>query len=83
MNELTERLVEIAEQAGFFTFGDSAYVKDEQGSIHLVDPELIKYTELIIEECVDIAKHHIMNITTYDDANFVEEQIRKHFGVEE
>ena len=50
-----------------------------------------KFAELIIKECADIAKHHVMNISTYadaefvrtDSAEFVEEQIQKHFGVQE
>ena len=42
-----------------------------------------KFAELIIRECVDIAQHHVMNISTYADAEFVEEQIQKHFGVTE
>jgi hypothetical protein len=42
-----------------------------------------KYAELIVQECADIAKHHVMNISTYADADFVDEQIKQHFGVEE
>lgn len=44
---------------------------------------IAKFAELIVSECADIAKHHVMNISTYADAEFVEEQIAKHFGVEE
>ncbi len=44
---------------------------------------LEKYAELIVQECADIAKHHVMNISTYADAEFVDEQIKQHFGVEE
>ena len=42
-----------------------------------------KFAELIVQECADIAKHHVMNISTYNDAEFVDEQIREHFGVRE
>ena len=42
-----------------------------------------KFAELIVRECADVAKHHVMNISTYADADFVDEQIREHFGVEE
>jgi hypothetical protein len=42
-----------------------------------------KFAELIVRECADIAKHHVMNISTYADADFVEKQIQEHFGVEE
>ena len=41
------------------------------------------FAELIVAECADIAKHHVMNISTYADADFVDEQIKQHFGVEE
>ena len=39
--------------------------------------------ELIVKECAELAKHHVMNISTYGDAEFVDEQIKEHFGVEE
>ncbi len=42
-----------------------------------------KFAELIVRECADIAKHNVMNISTYADAEFVDEQIKQHFGVEE
>ena len=45
--------------------------------------DLQKFAELIVRECADIAKHHVMNISTYADADFVDEQIKEHFGVEE
>lgn len=42
-----------------------------------------KFAELIVQECADIAKHNVMNISTYSDAEFVDKQIKEHFGVEE
>ena len=45
--------------------------------------DLKEFAELIVRECADIAKHHVMNISTYGDAEFVDEQIQEHFGVEE
>jgi hypothetical protein len=45
--------------------------------------DINKFAKLIVEECADIAKHHVMNISTYDHADFVDEQIKQHFGVEE
>jgi len=50
------------------------------GSAHYDD---FKFAQLIVQECADIAKHQVMNISTYADAEFVEEQIKEHFGVEE
>ena len=43
---------------------------------------LIAYSKMLVQECADIAKHNVMNISTYADAEFVEEQINKHFGME-
>jgi hypothetical protein len=45
--------------------------------------EFEKFAELIVRECADIAKHHVMNISTYGDAEFVGEQIKEHFGIKE
>ena len=42
-----------------------------------------KFAELIVRECAELAKHHVMNISTYGDAEFVDEQIKQHFGVKE
>lgn len=48
-----------------------------------VESDLQNFAELIIRECAEIAKHNVMNISTYGDAEFVEEQIKQHFGVAE
>jgi len=45
--------------------------------------ELENFAELLIEECAELAKHHVMNISTYRDAEFVDRQIKQHFGVKE
>jgi hypothetical protein len=42
-----------------------------------------KFAELIVRECADIAKHNVMNISTYSDAEFVSDLIHQNFGVEE
>lgn len=42
-----------------------------------------KFAELIVKECAELAKLHVMNISTYADAEFVDQQIKEHFGVEE
>jgi hypothetical protein len=73
---MNERIQELAEQAG-------ASRRAGVGGLVFRDAELKKFAELIVRECADIAKHHVMNISTYADAEFVEEQIGKHFGVEE
>jgi hypothetical protein len=71
---MNERIRELAEQAG------PNIVKEfDQEDIDFCE----KFAELIVRECADIAKHHVMNISTYSDAEFVDEQIKQHFGVEE
>ena len=70
---MNERIQELAEQAGWM-------MSDE---VEGFNTRLEKFAELIVRECADIAKHHVMNISTYADAEFVEKQIEIHFGVEE
>ena len=59
-------------------------VPDTYSTLTWTQVERIKavFAELIVEECADIAKHHVMNISTYADAEFVEEQVKQHFRVE-
>lgn len=72
---MNERIKELAEQAGYTPLPGFDFANDLQ------EVFLGKFAELIVRECADIAKHHVMNISTYADAEFVEEQIAKHFGV--
>ncbi len=79
---MNERIRELARQSGGIDMtnhvagGITAWVGTGT-------PEFLeRFAELIVEECSDIAKHHVMNISTYSDADFVEKQIREHFGVE-
>ena len=74
---MNERIKELREQAMEWV----PNMADPDTKIRLLNAE--KFAELIVRECADIAKHHVMNISTYADAEFVEEQIGKHFGVEE
>ena len=71
---MNERIKQLAEQAGIY-------------NLELTDETeywiIEKFAELIVRECADDAKHHVMNISTYADADFVYEQIKRHFGVEE
>jgi hypothetical protein len=65
---MNQRLQELARQAGFYANPDVEKFE--------------KFAELIVQECADIAKHHVMNISTYSDAEFVEKQILENFGVD-
>jgi len=74
---MNERIKELADEATEYA--------NEQNELHGVGYVITfkeKFAELIVRECADIAKHHVMNISTYADADFVDEQIKEHFGVE-
>ena len=76
MNERIVRLIDQMDQSCIpYQAGDNLMT--------ITDRYLEKFAELIVGECADIAKHHVMNISTYADADFVDEQIKQHFGVEE
>ena len=61
---------------------DQALVLESNGDYVAGELDPVKFAELIVRECADIAKHNVMNISTYADAEFVDEQIKEHFGVE-
>ena len=72
--KMNERIKELAEQAGIYKLDLS-----DETEYWIIE----KFAELIVKECADEAKYHAMNISTYADADFVYEQIKRHFGVEE
>ena len=78
---MNERIKELAEQAGIAVWGDAVYMYDPKDTLD--STVMAKFAQLIVQEAADIAKQHVMNISTYADADFVDEQIKKHFGVEE
>ena len=84
---MNERIRELAEQARYDSKNEKHYLERVHNrEITLDEYQEIydkKFAELIVKECADIAKHHVMNISTYADAEFVEKQIEQHFGVEE
>ena len=59
----------------------SFFPRGSEGNIYTTPEIIAEFAELIVKECIDIAKHHVMNISTYADADFVEKQIQEHFGV--
>jgi hypothetical protein len=72
---MNKQLRQFERESGLSIFGLGA-------KTHMWEAALEKYAELIVQEAADIAKQHVMNISTYADADFVDEQIKKHFGVE-
>ena len=74
---MNKRIKELAEQACFDEIG-----KDYSLYFNLTKDKVEKFAELLVKECTELAKHHVMNISTYGDAEFVDEQIKQHFGIE-
>jgi len=80
---MNERIRALKEQAMLFAQEKcEGQSRDMYGTLR-ADIMTEKFAELIVRECADIAKHHVMNISTYGDAEFVDEQIKEHFGVKE
>lgn len=75
-NTMNERIQLLAEQA-------TTYIEPtaNSGEGWIFNKE--KFAELIVRECAELAKHNVMNISTYADAEFVDRQIKQHFGVAE
>jgi len=78
---MNNRILELAFRAGFTRSDAGEFSNTMIGTTHA--DALKNFAELLIEECAELAKHHVMNISTYGDAEFVDEQIKQHFGVEE
>ena len=69
---MNERIRELAKQAG--------YTKDIFGVGHWDMPECQKFAQLIVKECMDIARN-VGNST--DSCYEIEQTIQNRFGVEE
>jgi hypothetical protein len=68
---MNERIRELAEQAGF-------YYTDKTGFITPAGCDPRKFAELIVRECAKVVEKEM----DYD-ANWCDDKILKHFGVEE
>lgn len=81
---MNERIRELAEQAGAATI-----LFNREGHYYIIKPELQKFAELIIKECLDVmdtTSKKALEQFTYmgDDVPTFHHQfeIKKHFGVE-
>ena len=61
-------------------FNEAGFHKPEMERLG-IEHKFQKFAELIVRECVKIAKHNVMNISTYSDAEFVSDLIHQNFGV--
>lgn len=78
VERMNERIRELENQAQKFVLSIPAALDINEYTSIFND----KFAELIVQECAAIAKHNVMNISTYSDAEFVSDLINQHFGVE-
>ena len=72
---MNERIKELAEKAGFVLWGTESWNPGDTVDWSCrYDDELIKYTELIVKEC--------MSYMEDGDIDFAKFMIKKNFGVE-
>jgi len=76
---MNEQIFDLAEQAGFFTFGDGVYVKDTTGSIHPVNELIENFSKLLLEKCVDIC---VNGNATQMTSNGAAQSIKLRFEIE-
>ena len=81
---MNERIKQLAEQAKKYALDAMIKITDKEQALKVYSETYdTQFAQLIVKECADEAKYHVMNISTYADADFVYEQIKRHFGVEE
>jgi hypothetical protein len=82
---MNERILELARVAEQLADDELAHLERVHNRLYSFteDREIYnkKFAELIVKECADIAKHNVMDISTYSDAEFVSDVIQQHFGV--
>ena len=79
---MNERIKELAEQAKKYALDAMIKITDKEQALKVYSESYdTKFAELIVRECADIAKHNVMNISTYSDAEFVSDLIHQNFGV--
>ena len=84
---MNERIKQLVKQAGghFSTHNLMSNPVQHRESIELWDKNIEKFAELIVQECMKVAKPNYMS-TPEDSVYYVEQAINRiaeHFGVEE
>ena len=82
---MNEQIKKLAEQAGIeFTYDPTEMPRV---FVEAWGEDLEKFSGLIVAECAQVARNHILQkypgMEEYDGVVFVEQAIRKHFGVEQ
>jgi len=82
---MNERILELADEAGIAVWGDAVYMYHPGNTLD--STVMTKFAELIVQECMDIARN-VGNISEPDDWALdrcyeIEQRIQDRFGVEE
>ena len=72
---MNERIRELAEQAGAVYSNDHA--------VSLLDDEIEKFAELIVQECAEVIFETPVKYTEIDIMHIIRDRVKENFGVEE
>ena len=76
---MNERILKLAEQA----ISNVRFWKEEKDSYVVDQDELAKFAELIVKECIRVARNNTPDTEECEYTHLVSDAIRQHFGVEE
>ena len=81
---MNERIRELVKQAGghFSTHTLTSYPAQRRESIELWDQNIEKFAELIVLECMYVAKDHTPDTEECEYTWLIHDKIKRHFGVE-
>ena len=82
MNERIRELVRQAVVAVDIVTGNEA-LDDELAKMYIPDCFSEKFAELIVRECMDVAKYHTPETEECEYTWLIHDKIKEHFGVEE
>ena len=72
---MNERIKQLAEKAGAVYSNDHA--------VSLLDNEIEKFAQLIVQECAEVIFETPVKYTEIDIMHIIRDRVREHFGVEE
>ena len=71
---MNERIKQLAEKAGAVYSNDHA--------VSLLDNEIEKFAQLIVQECAEVIFETPVKYTEIDIMHIIRDRVREHFGVE-
>ena len=72
---MNERIKQLAEKAGAVYSNDHA--------VSLLDNEIEKFAQLIVQECAEVIFETPVKYTEIDIMHIIRDRVKEHFGVEE